>query len=416
MNAQTGNPFGKTGYIVAAAVAAAIAIGAAWVLWPNLPLDSEVAQTPAAASSGTEAPVTAEATPQEQPAATDKEVVGNDVAGNTEATTTPQGAPETDEPASGFDVVRVEPDGSAVIAGHADPGSTIQLTLNGEALEDVEVGSDGNFVALLDLPTDTPGALGISSLDDSGAVVEGQQSSQTVLIAPVTQPARAPSSPVATDTDVAVATTGDGTVPTEEEAVKEDTQQPDDIVIAAAPQVLLADEDGISVLQDGSGLPSVDNVVIDAITYDDGGEVALSGRGQSGASLRVYLDNTPIETGTISQSGQWRVPLPDVDGGVYTLRIDEIAEDGSVTSRTQTPFKREEPQQLAVVSTDNSGPAPRVEAVTVQPGSTLWAIAREHLGEGPLYVRVFAANRDQIADPDLIYPGQVFAIPDEEAE
>ena len=51
-------------------------------------------------------------------------------------------------------------------------------------------------------------------------------------------------------------------------------------------------------------------------------------------------------------------------------------------------------------------------AITVQSGATLWAIARDRYGEGLLYVRVFEANRDTIRDPDLIYPGQVFALPE----
>lgn len=55
--------------------------------------------------------------------------------------------------------------------------------------------------------------------------------------------------------------------------------------------------------------------------------------------------------------------------------------------------------------------APRPVTVTVQPGYTLWAIARRELGAGILYVQVFEANRDKIRDPNLIYPGQVFAIP-----
>ncbi|MBL4917539.1 LysM peptidoglycan-binding domain-containing protein [Tabrizicola sp. DMG-N-6] len=63
-----------------------------------------------------------------------------------------------------------------------------------------------------------------------------------------------------------------------------------------------------------------------------------------------------------------------------------------------------------------TSPAPPAAAapvsVTVQPGFTLWAIARDQLGEGVLYVQVFEANRDRIRDPDLIYPGQVFAIPE----
>ena len=49
--------------------------------------------------------------------------------------------------------------------------------------------------------------------------------------------------------------------------------------------------------------------------------------------------------------------------------------------------------------------------ITVQPGFTLWAIARDTYGDGVLYVQVFEANRDKIKDPDLIYPGQVFTVP-----
>jgi nucleoid-associated protein YgaU len=48
----------------------------------------------------------------------------------------------------------------------------------------------------------------------------------------------------------------------------------------------------------------------------------------------------------------------------------------------------------------------------VQPGFTLWAIARDRFGAGDQYVRVYEANRDLIRDPDLIYPGQVFALPE----
>ncbi len=49
--------------------------------------------------------------------------------------------------------------------------------------------------------------------------------------------------------------------------------------------------------------------------------------------------------------------------------------------------------------------------ITVQPGYTLWGIARETFGDGVLYVQVYEANRDKIINPDLIYPGQVFSLP-----
>ena len=55
-------------------------------------------------------------------------------------------------------------------------------------------------------------------------------------------------------------------------------------------------------------------------------------------------------------------------------------------------------------------PPPPV-SVTVQPGLTLWAIAQENFGDGVMYVEVYAANKDKIRNPDLIYPGQVFTIP-----
>ena len=102
--------------------------------------------------------------------------------------------------------------------------------------------------------------------------------------------------------------------------------------------------------------------------------------------------------------------------GVYTLRVDEVDEDGTVISRSETPFKREEPAALvsSAVSGGTDAPGrPPIERITVQPGSTLWAIAREKYGEGIMYVEVFDANRDRIRDPDLIYPGQVFELPDQ---
>lgn len=50
-------------------------------------------------------------------------------------------------------------------------------------------------------------------------------------------------------------------------------------------------------------------------------------------------------------------------------------------------------------------------SITVQPGFTLWGIAKREFGDGVMYVQVFNANKDRIKNPDLIYPGQVFTIP-----
>ena len=175
-----------------------------------------------------------------------------------------------------------------------------------------------------------------------------------------------------------------------------------------APTVLVQTSEGVEVMQPSETLAAgpeiMANVVLDAISYSEGGDVQLSGRGNEDRFVRVYLDNSPITTSRIEEGGNWRMQLPSVDTGVYTLRVDEVDAAGAVKSRVETPFKREEPAKLASDT--------QVKLVTVQPGATLWAIARERYGQGELYVQVYEANKDQIRDPDLIYPGQVFDIPE----
>ena len=47
----------------------------------------------------------------------------------------------------------------------------------------------------------------------------------------------------------------------------------------------------------------------------------------------------------------------------------------------------------------------------MQPGNSLWRIARRVYGDGVQYTIIYRANQKQIGDPDLIYPGQVFQVP-----
>ena len=49
--------------------------------------------------------------------------------------------------------------------------------------------------------------------------------------------------------------------------------------------------------------------------------------------------------------------------------------------------------------------------VAVRPGDTLWGLAQEEYGEGRRWHRLYASNRDRIADPDVIHPGQVLEVP-----
>lgn len=85
----------------------------------------------------------------------------------------------------------------------------------------------------------------------------------------------------------------------------------------------------------------------------------------------------------------------------HTLRIDQVGPDGKVVARIQQPFTRG--TALADL------PPGRIHVV--QSGNSLWRLARSAYGDGVRYTLIFEANKDQIRDPDLIYPGQVFTLP-----
>ncbi|MEO9896648.1 MAG: LysM peptidoglycan-binding domain-containing protein [Paracoccaceae bacterium] len=173
--------------------------------------------------------------------------------------------------------------------------------------------------------------------------------------------------------------------------------------------VLRSTQEGVELL--GRQAVIQDNVALDTISYSAEGAVQLAGRAnRSAEAVRIYLNNKPIATLEVDPDGRWRGDLPEVDTGVYTLRVDEVSADGAVTSRIQTPFQREDPAVLEAAR--NQDGKKNAKRVTVQAGDTLWAISRERYGEGLLFVQVFEANRGSIRDANLIFPGQVFDLPD----
>lgn len=190
----------------------------------------------------------------------------------------------------------------------------------------------------------------------------------------------------------------------------EDASPPSD------PPLLASDAEGVRVMRPGVDVEAPDamsSLALDSISYDMEGEVTLSGRAEGQGFVRIYLDNRPVMTVPVSPDGEWRSDLPQVETGVYTMRLDRVSESGEVTERIETPFRRERPETIAGVMRDETSRAGFKAAVrTIQPGNTLWAISRERYGEGILYVRIFEANKDLIRDPDLIYPGQVFRLPE----
>ncbi|MEO0930117.1 MAG: LysM peptidoglycan-binding domain-containing protein [Pseudomonadota bacterium] len=319
---------------------------------------------------------------------------------------------EAPEPAGpigpSFDTFRVEPDGSMVIAGQAGPGQVVDILLAGEAIARVTADPSGAFVALpVADPSDIPRRL-ILIADPDGARITSDTS---YIVAPIAPPvvaeviasSQAPAQVAASEADSPV-------VPPEPVAAAASAEPV--VSPPAPPTVLEADADGVRVAQTAPDL-TPPNIALDAITYDPDGDVQLAGRATGDGAVQVYIDNQPVTASPVQEGGDWRVDLPEIDTGVYTLRIDEVDSAGEVVSRLETPFRREEAADVAaVLAEETSAEGFEVAVKTVQPGATLWAIAEENLGSGILYVEVFEANADLIRDPDLIYPGQIFRIPD----
>jgi nucleoid-associated protein YgaU len=302
----------------------------------------------------------------------------------------------------------------AVVAGEAvavvDSEDAVVATDEGSVDSTVKVGS-GEALAVVDsedavVATDE-GSVDSTIKADSGetlAVVDSEDAVVATDEGSVDSTIKADSGEVVAlvDSEDAVVTI------TKQEVVASSAGNIGNNTIKKKPTIVIVDSTGTKVVQ-STPVPispkgdNVENVVIDTITYDDKGDVAISGRGSAGDFVRIYIDDKPVLLTSIGVDGSWVTPLTDIKQGLYKLRADEVSKSGTVLSRVETPFQRE---NVMIAAKGAS-------AITVQPGYTLWAIAREKYGSGFQYVRVYQANQDLIKNPDLIYPGQVFKLPEE---
>ncbi len=252
-----------------------------------------------------------------------------------------------------FDIVRVNPKGDAVIAGRGEPTMVVTTYEGGGEIGTVTADARGEWVLLPSEPLQ-PGrrVLTLSGVMPDGTLVKSDD--QVVL--------------VVSERGVEVA------------ARSED------------PEVtLLGTEKAVE--------PPVEVHVID---YDETGRLLLSGSAQPGAQLVVYMSDRMIGRVSADADGRWQLrPDQDIEAGYYTLRVEHVDAEGNVLARIDVPFAR---------ATMVAG-MPRSEYAIVQPGNSLWRLARRAYGAGIEYPAIYRANKDRIQDPDLIYPGQVFALP-----
>jgi nucleoid-associated protein YgaU len=271
---------------------------------------------------------------------------------------------------------------------------TTQADVPAEVIKAPETVEDTPIAAL---PEDTESTVTTALADQVDAVQEAVEETVEVTEA-------SPEDAVEDAAEVEIAKAPEQPIQ-EEEAQQEDT-----------PTVMIADVSGVKIVSKAPVSAQNPEIFLDTISYDEEGALTLAGRGVPSGIVRLYLNNAVIGETTTDALGAWSYDASAIEPGVYTLRVDQLTADATkVLARMETPFKREARSKLQEQLSAAESPA-RINVVTVQPGNTLWGISRERYGQGILYVQVFEANRDKIRDPDLIYPGQIFNLPDDAAE
>ncbi len=321
-------------------------------------------------------------------AATDTgaEDAGAPTADSSDAASIDEGSPGTGSPETGasdggdtpanvppeFDIVRVSPGGEAVIAGRATPGAKVTVMAGDTAIGEATADERGEWVILPE-KTLAPGNHELGLVARMEGVAPSESSSVVVVVVP--EP--------------------------EKDIAGEEGDTAGQALALAVPR----DGDGASTVLQAPVVPgegiSDEDLRLDSVDYGEAGDVTVGGRAEPGANLQVYLDNQLLGTAQADDEGRWTLkPEATVPEGLHDLRVDQIGGDGDVTARVETPF-----QQTPLADW------PAQQVVVVQPGNSLWRISRRMYGEGVRYSVIYEANRRQIGDPDLIYPGQVFVVP-----
>ncbi|MDB5567192.1 MAG: peptidoglycan-binding protein [Tardiphaga sp.] len=282
--------------------------------------------------------------------------------------------PDSDDGVPAFDIARIEPTGEAVIAGRATPGATVELLRNGELHDRAVADQSGQFVMVPPrLPSGTYDLM-LRAKQPDGRQIMSKQSVAVVLDpSPIDRPVVA-------------------------------------LMTPNKPTIVLS--------QPATPKPVAGGVVVEAVDTEPGGKLHVSGHANPGAAVRLYLNDSFVASVTAGSDGRFAVTINEgVAPGNYRVRLDEIgANSGAVHARAEVPFNI--PETAAAPSTvriDEGSPStvvvPKIVTTTVSRGDSLWRLSRDTYGAGTRYAVIYKANREQIRNPNLIYPGQIFVLP-----
>ena len=291
---------------------------------------------------------------------------------------------EADKEETKVDILRVDESGITIIAGSADPSTTVEAKINNQIIGKSQVNKDGEFVITGEVSSsDRPQELKIITKE------EKEEKTKKIVS----------KEPVENEEDWVYETKSfiilPGIIKNNNDNEIEN-ERLDDVRIFEVQQTdILLKEEFKNI--------NVEKLTLDRIKYSENGTAILYGRARTDMNVMVYLNNQFKMKTIPGKDGSWDVDLGVIPPGIYKLRIDETTVNGDVKFRIETPFKQETKELLDKMFT---------KAITVQPGNSLWRIARRIYGRGIMYLDIYNKNSHLIKDPDLIYPGQIFSLLD----
>jgi len=309
-------------------------------------------------------------------------VILADTAKPAEAPPAPQpSAAAPAEPEVAFRTAEVD-NGGFYASGTATPGAHLRIYLNGTALADVTAASDGHWSLTVGKGM-APGhfAVRADAIDDSGKVL-----------------ARAE---VPFDVPVSVAEAN--TAPPKPTAAAAPASQP------AAPSPAAAPTPGAA-----SG-PAPSQAT--AKPRPAAPEAAPTPASEAAPNQATAMPQPAASESAPSQATAPQQPAASepASQGARAPETTAAAQSGGETAK-QSGAPESSKQEVAAApalptSSANDVFVPSIETATVVRGDSLWRISRKIFGHGIRYTLIYEANLDQIRDPSLIYPGQVFVVP-----
>ena len=289
-----------------------------------------------------------------------------------------------------FDVVRVNPSGDLVMAGRGSPNGVIFVYAGKKLIGQVEVDGRGEWVLIPDVPI-SPGSkeLRLEVETETGLRITGDR--RIIIYLP--DGSKSGGSEKSDNKNgvlvLSVDQDGGGT-----EVIQRPRKR--------SKQQTIKDRGVRGPIKSSASKKQLLPVTIDAMDYNLSGETTINGTSEPNARLNVYFNSKLVASGNANLDGKWRIITGDsFSKSESEVRVDQVDDKGKVWSRAKMKFTR--PLTPLVLK-------PKV-SVRVERGNSLWRIARRQYGKGVLYSVIFDANRDQIENPDLIYPGQVFFVP-----